>query len=197
MSESHLERTRRISDMLCTAHAVLRDRNKRRALLLDLTIIALTTWVTATVFIDPRIGGILTPPRIDREIWIGCLSVFAAFLSFAQMKLDWKGLTEAHGRASLVFGNIKGDCVELLSAQGAPPSAQEVERIVQKYAFACESSIPIGESVFLSLKRRHKIKVEISKLLDHKPGSSVSLAVLKIWWRDNVQARSNEKSEKR
>lgn len=196
MSESLLERTKRISDMMCTAHAVLRDRYKRRALLLDLTIIALTTWITATVFVDPRIGGMLTPAGVDREIWIGCLSVFAAFLSFAQMCLDWKGLAEAHGRASVTFGNVKSHCVELLNAEVSLPSTQEIDRVLQKYAFACESNIPISEEDFLVLKRRHKIKVEISKLLDQKPGSSVLLTALKIWWRDNIHARSNGNSEK-
>ena len=56
-----IERIRGVSDMLCTAHAGLRDRYARRALALDLSILALATWLSAIAFVASSINVSLTP----------------------------------------------------------------------------------------------------------------------------------------
>ena len=63
-----LERIRTVSDMLCTAHAGLRDRYARRALWLDLAILGLSTWLVALVFVEPRINLSLTPFGLDPQL---------------------------------------------------------------------------------------------------------------------------------
>ncbi len=58
-----LERIRRVSDMLVTGHANLRDRYSRRATFLDLAVLALSTWLTAVSFsfaLTGRVGQMLT-----------------------------------------------------------------------------------------------------------------------------------------
>jgi len=56
-----IERIRNVSDMLCTGHAILRDRYERKALALDLSILALATWLSALAFVTPSINLSLTP----------------------------------------------------------------------------------------------------------------------------------------
>src|SRR5580704_8433448 len=46
-NNTEIERVRRVSDMLLTGHANLRDRYRRWATLLDLAIMALSTWLSA------------------------------------------------------------------------------------------------------------------------------------------------------
>ena len=60
-----LRRVRRVSDMLCTGHAVLRDRFSRKALALDILTLAFSTWmVTALRGISCRLSKkTLPPPR--------------------------------------------------------------------------------------------------------------------------------------
>ncbi len=70
-----IERIRRVSDLLCSGHAVLRDRFARRALLLDLSVLGLSTWLVALAFVEPRIGVRLTPFGWDSKLWAGLLAV--------------------------------------------------------------------------------------------------------------------------
>src|SRR3979409_723189 len=86
-----LQRIRRVSDMLCTAHAGLRDRFSRLALFLDLSLLGLSTWLVALAFVEPRIGVSLTPFGMDTQIWGGLLATFTFFLTIVQLKTDWKG----------------------------------------------------------------------------------------------------------
>ena len=74
-TKEELQRIRRVSDMLCTAHAGLRDRYSRLALFLDLSVLGLSTWLVALAFVEPRIGVSLTPFGIDSQIWGGLLAV--------------------------------------------------------------------------------------------------------------------------
>ena len=52
-----LEKVKRKSDMLATGHAHLKERYDRRAVLLDIAILALSLWLTAIAFVDPRLGA--------------------------------------------------------------------------------------------------------------------------------------------
>src|ERR1041385_7032884 len=88
---SELARIRRVADMLCSSHAALRDRYARRATALDLSILALTAWLSAIAFVAPRINATLTPPSFDPQIWVGLLSVATLFLAIVQLKTNWKG----------------------------------------------------------------------------------------------------------
>jgi hypothetical protein len=56
-----LTRVRRVADMLCTGHAILRDRFARQALTVDVAVLGLSTWIVALAFVDPAINARLTP----------------------------------------------------------------------------------------------------------------------------------------
>ena len=98
---AEIERIRRVSDMLVTGHANLRDRYSRWATLLDLAVMALSTWLTAVVFIEPRLNVKLTPFGIDPQLWVGLLGVFTFFLSIVQLRVDWKGRSDATSARSI------------------------------------------------------------------------------------------------
>ena len=102
-----LERIRRVSDTLCTGHARLRDRFAQRALILDLCILGLSTWLVALAFVQPRINVRLTPFGLDTQIWMGMLSVAIFFLTLVQFKTDWKGRADAHKRTLEMYAEVK------------------------------------------------------------------------------------------
>ena len=74
-TKEELQRIRRVSDMLCTAHAGLRDRYSRLALFLDLSVLGLSTWLVALAFVEPRIGLSVSPFAIGSQLWGGLLAV--------------------------------------------------------------------------------------------------------------------------
>jgi hypothetical protein len=52
--------------------------------------------------------------------------------------------------------------------------------------------VEIPERFFLKAKRRHLMKVAISKHLDTHPGASIVLTRMRLWWRGNFgKARQN------
>jgi hypothetical protein len=191
LSKTELERIKGISDMLVTAHSVLRDRYDRRAFLIDITTLGATLWLTAMAFVEPSIGIELTPRGFSKDLWLGLLAVAAFFLSIVQIRVDWKGKKDAHARACEAFTSVKRECATFLSQDEI--DKPEFRRILDKYESAGTLSIPIPESEFNRLKSAHKLKVEVSRYLDQHPAASPLLLKLKLWWRDNM-GKKHEKN---
>jgi hypothetical protein len=180
-----LQRIRRVSDMLCTAHAGLRDRYSRWALFLDLSILGLSTWLVALAFVEPRIGVSLTPFGMDSQIWGGLLATCTFFLTIAQLKTDWKGRSDAHRRTLDLYAEVKREAGYLL-ASGALDDAA-VRRVLARYDVASAVGIAVPERDFLPQKKRHLVKIELSKRLDTMPGSSLIFARLRLWWLNSIR----------
>jgi len=179
-----IKRIRRVADMLMSAHAHQRDRFGRWAVILDLTILALSTWLTAVVFIEPRISLKLTPGHLDPEIWVGLLGIGTFFLSVVQLRVDWKGRSDAHRRALELYAEVKRECGYLLASQ-EPLSRDNCQRALARYDLASEVGTAVPEAVFLAEKKKHLQKVAISRFLDEHPSASITLLRIRMWWRDN------------
>jgi hypothetical protein len=171
---------KRVSDMLCTGHATLRDRYQRRALFLDLSILLLSTWLVALTFLDPHIAGKLTPSHVDPSIWIGMVGVFTFALSLVQIKVDWKGVADAHNRSFDLYAEVKRQCVYILCSPGRVEK-RDCEGVLAVYDIAGQVGAGIPEMQFLRLKKKHIAKIAVSKLLDANPGASIFLTRCKIW----------------
>jgi len=185
-----IDRIRRVSDMLVTGHANLRDRYSTWATLLDLGVMALSTWLTAVVFIEPRINVKLTPFGIDPQLWVGLLGIFTFFLSIVQLRVDWKGRSDAHKRSFDLYAEVKRECGYLLASQEVL-TADNCQRALSRYDLATEVGAHLPESQFLVQKRNHLRKVAISKFLDGHPSASIPLLRMRLWWRDNVVRKDN------
>jgi hypothetical protein len=187
-SRDEIERIRRVADQLCTAHAALRDRYGFRALFLDIVILLLSAWLTSIAFVDPRLNQWLVPLKLDPTLWIGLLGALTFGLTLIQLKTDWKGRSEAHKRSFGMYSEVKREAGYLL-ASSSEISPREFQRLAARYDMASDVGTGVPESRFLPLKRRHKIKVEISKVLDTKPAANIALTRFKLFIRDNLPWR--------
>jgi hypothetical protein len=183
-TKGEVERIRRVSDLLCTAHASMRDRFSRRAVGMDLTILLLSAWLTALAFVDPRFHPWLVPLQLDAQLWIGLIGVLTFCLTLVQLQLNWRGRSEAHGRSFGMYSEVKREAGYLLATSEVIP-LREFQRLTARYDMASDIGTGIPERDFLKLKRRHKLKVRLSKLLDTRPGASITLTKLKLILRDN------------
>jgi hypothetical protein len=188
-----LLRIRRVSDTLCTGHAGLRDRFSRRALILDLCFLGLSSWPVALTFVQPTINVRLTPFGLDTQIWVGALSVGTFFLTLVQLKTDWKGRADAHKRTFDLYAEVKREAGYLLAAEDIEDTA--CRRVLSRYDMASAVGVPIPEAEFLPQKRRHKIKVALSKHLDTHPSASLFLTRVRFWIRDNFPGRTDSGAE--
>src|SRR5690348_7196547 len=103
----NVDKIRRTADLMCSMHSRLRDIYTRRALVLDVSILVLTLWLTSLAFVDPTLELKLTPLRIAPRLWTGLLAVLTFLLAVIQLRVDWKGLADSHGRAASSYGSLK------------------------------------------------------------------------------------------
>jgi hypothetical protein len=180
---AELRRIRRVADQSCSAHARLRDRYSLCATMLDTVVLCASAWVAAVALIDPKYAAYLTPPGIVPGLWIGLLSIAAFIATLVQLKLDFKGRSDAHRRAFEAQTEIKfaaGD------AERYPEDETRVASVYAKLALAAGVGVSIPESESLPQKAGHLRKVQVSKLLDKRPFATLPLVWLQLWWRDNV-----------
>jgi hypothetical protein len=180
-----LERAFRVSDQSCTGYAILRDRYKRRAKALDIAILLISAWITAMVFAEVSIAERLSPPGVPKDLWLGLLSVGAFCLSLVQLQVSWKGRAQTYQQACIALSSFVKEYRPLL--RKADSTAVQVA--LTRYQALAESIEPIPDSQFLALKKRHKLKVEISRHLDTHPAASLTLVRIALWWRDNKSSR--------
>lgn len=178
-----LERIRKVSDALCSGHAALRERFSRRALVLDLAILFLTTWLVAVAFVPRAVSAKLDPLNVDPQIWIGFLGVGTFLLYLLQLKTDLKTQADAHKRTVDLYAEVKREAGYVLASQELDESA--CRRVLSRYDMASAVGVAMPESEFLKQKRRHRIKVVLSEYLDSHPSASILLTRVRFWWRDN------------
>ena len=181
----------RVSDMLATGHSNLRDKFKRRAFVMDVSIIASSVWLTSVVFVEPKIGLTLTPFHLDPQIWVGLLSIATLFLSVAQLRVDWKGQSDSHGRCCEMHSRIKAKCRNLLESKEVLVR-EDAHELFTQYGLSSELGCPIPENEFLRQKNKHLTKVVISRFLDKHPAASVGVLKLRLWWRSNITTRRDQ-----
>lgn len=184
--KDELTRICRVSDMLCTGHAILRDRYEKFALTLDLLTLGVSTWLVALAFVEPKLNVTLTPFGWDSQIWVGVLGTGVFFLTLIQIKTDWKGRSDAHKRTLDIYAEVKREAGYLLSAGGY--NHDSCQRVFSRYDMAASVGVPIPESEFLRQKQRHLVKVTISKALDDRPATSLMWLQVRLWWRDTFKA---------
>jgi hypothetical protein len=180
-----IDRVLRVSDMLVTANANLRERYARRAFLLDLTILAISVWLTAVVFVEPRLNIKLTPFHLDPQLWVGLLGIFTFFLSIVQLRVDWKGQSDAHKRSFDLYVEVKNECRYLMSSDGIL-TRDGCQRALTMFELAGDVGRQIPEKEFLKQKRKHLQKVAMSRHLDSHPWASLFLLKLRMWWKSNA-----------
>lgn len=181
VSGAALLRTIRVADQICTGYAYLRDKYSRQAFLLDLTILLLSAWLASMVFVQPAVAIALFPSKFTPEIWIGLLSIFAFALSLIQLLVDWKGRAQRY-RQSLA--TLSGFVKEYRPLAGSIDE-QRAAAALARYSLISDGLESIPERDFLRLKRMHLLKVEMSRILDSRPGASPLLLRVKLFIRDN------------
>lgn len=176
-----LERAIRVGDQSCTAYAHLRDKYRRYAFWLDLSILLLSGWLVSMVFVQPHIAVAISPKEIPSDIWIGLLSILAFALSLIQLQVNWKGRAQLFQQAAASLSAFVKEHRPLVSTI----SEQLAGEALARYSALTDGLEPIPESQFLALKKKHRLKLELSRLLDDHPGANLTLWRLRIALRDN------------
>lgn len=180
-----LRRIRRVSDMMVTAHASLKEKFALLSLFSDVSLFSCSLFLTVIVFADTNF--LIKYFGNNYACWVGIFSIVTFIFSFVARLLDWKVRAEQHRYAFETYMNLKFTASDLINKVEKDEHA-DVERFIERYYALTPTIIAIPERAFLQCKRRHVIKVFISKYLDDNPAVSILLLKIKIWIRDNFKA---------
>lgn len=169
----------RIADQMLTMHSVLRDRNHRRALFIDLLILGISMLLVAAVFADEQILTLVGISEDFSKYVIGFSSLGVFFLSLVTLRIDWKQQSARHQDAHLKLAALKAKFQEW-KGESVPDETERTRELMKEYGLVMKAIPPIPESKFNGLKAIHLRKVELSKALSHNPGASARLLSLRI-----------------
>lgn len=174
MAESEHERRRRVIDQMITAHSVLRDRYKRRAFILSISLLAAAVVLNACVFVrdDVLTNFGLDPKRAN--IVLGMASAVTFLISLIEMRIDWAGQSRLHDEGVKKLARLKlalrkpKKAVAAISPHAQEKHEEEYERVMSEIA-------PIPDREFNAMKARHRFKVELSRRIEQQPCAP-------LWW---------------
>lgn len=174
----------RKSDQACSIHALLRDRYRWRANVLDYSMMASTTYLLGLSLVEPVLGISLSF-GLDRTKLTTVLILVSFFFSVVQFKNDWKSKAQAHQRSFEGYAEVKAEC-RSLTVGIRVVTVQEYQRIRDLYDTVTKIGTEIPEDKFISGKAHHLRKIAVSKYLDSRPSAWVPLVRLRLFMQDNV-----------
>jgi hypothetical protein len=172
-------------DQGITAHSFLRDKFRRRAGLLSSLIVLGAALVTFLAVSSAGIKAALSLSDSGAEHLTGLLGFVVLLCSILELQLGWREKGSHHAEASNALARLKLLIARELGSD-LPLTRARYTDLQQAYENINDLVARIPERRFLELKALHRRKVEISKFLDHHPGSSIILLRTKMWIRDNM-----------
>lgn len=182
--KNQLKKTIGVVDQSITAHSMLKERFGLQARVLDIALFLVSSFLTFLAVASHSVRGKVLPQWIDGEMTLPVVAVIVFCGSLLQWHMGWKEKAALHSEAAKVLSQFKHELAKILGS-GRDVSEEELRVHLQNYQYINQSKIVVPEEKFLSLKKAHKEKVAISKLLDMRPGAWVWLVKLKLLLRDN------------
>jgi hypothetical protein len=164
--EDRLERTLRLTNQQASMHAWLSDRYGAWNLGLTIASLVSSTVLLAFVFASDFVQR-TTSVSADAYQWVTGL-VAIAFFSVTLVGLVWQpaGKSARHDQAVRHYTKVKYEVGRLLDVASGSLDEDSVKLVETLYLD--DWDLPrIPEGKFLKLKRWHKLKVAVSKELDH------------------------------
>lgn len=171
--------------LLLTIYERLYDRYFIRAKILDLGILIASIVVCLATFVDPKIMDFLKIP-IDKTfiiLGIGAFLVFA--LSVFSFISNWKTQAANFGRAAETLSRMKAECNPKVKTESQEELKQLQIKAVE-YTSIINNLPKIPEREYHKLKTLHKRRLELGRMIENYPGSSVWLLKLVVHLRANL-----------
>lgn len=174
--------------MMLSMHSILRDRFRRRAMALDLLLLAGSAVMCATSLVDRAVlersfsfGASLGSMRASTAVGLFVLSLFS-------LRLDWKERAGRHGKACDALARLKASTrgwIDMgLANVRESPGVGPVN--APDYPGVMAQLEPIPESKFVALKAAHKRKLLLSRMIDDHPAAPIWILSLRLFARDTV-----------
>jgi len=182
VSGREIERQYRVLQQTLSAHSVLKHRYARRALFVDIVLLACSVVFCATTFArdDVFIHVGLSPANV--RFILGTASIAAFFASLIALRVNWKGTSALHEQAMQKLTDVLTLFRRYRREDGGWFESRHSE-LSRAYWDAVTNVVRVPDRVFLQLKAWHLRKVQISRMLDSNQGCPVFVLRLVLLWR--------------
>lgn len=180
MGKNESDRQYDLIDQLMSMHAFLRDKFKKRALILNIGLLVASVFLCALVFADNSVLILFGVTTNKAKMGLGFLSIICFAISLIEYRVDWKGQAALHSDAVSKLAMLKADFRESY-ANFKRENEGENKLLSQKYNDTMNIIISIPESLFVNLKSRHLSKKLLSQKVNECPGAPIFLLRLTLW----------------
>jgi hypothetical protein len=189
-----LRRLGRTIDMMLTMHSVLRDRYKRKALIVDIVLFIASSLLLFASIVDLNLLSRLRLPVQDLSIFLKACSVVIFISSLVILRVDWKEQATKHGRACEALARLKSETRAVLLSDNS--AIENYTKHQQLCSLTMNNLWPIPEKQFHKLKALHFKKIELSKLISSHPGCPLWALRIGLFFRAVFEACRKDKKDK-
>lgn len=171
--------------LLLTIYERLADRYFIRARILDYSLLIVSIFICLASFVDPKILVHLQVSFDKSSILIGSGAFLIFMISVFSFISNWKTRAADFGRAAEILNRLKAECDEN-SKTGIPEDNKQSQlKAIEIYAII--NNLPkIPQKEFHKLKTLHKRRLELDRMTELYPGSSIWLLKFVVHFRANL-----------
>jgi hypothetical protein len=186
-----LHKRKDVIDMMTSMHSELSSMYKTRVLILDVLLIIITIILLTFVFADQLFLINFGINENSAKIILGLSSIFASFFSLLSYIIDWRGKKICHDQAFQALLGLKSEWrIYLLNEENIDfDSALKLE---EKTDLILSQFIVIDDKVFNKLKKKHYMKVALSKAISNNPNLPLLLLKLQLVIDALMKGRKNK-----
>jgi hypothetical protein len=171
--------------LLLTIYERLSDRYRFRAKFLDFCLLVSSITVCLATFVDSKLLEFIKIPSDKTFIILGIGAFMLFIFSVCSLISDWKTQAASFGRAANLLSRIKAESDEKTKVDSQEDLKQLQIKAIENAAII--NNLPkIPQKEFHKLKTLHKRRIELNKMTEIYPGSSVWLLKIVVNLRANL-----------
>jgi hypothetical protein len=174
----------RTMNMWLTIYEKLYSRYRMRTRLLELALLICSILLCLTTFVDSRILRFLLITPGKGQMILGFSSLAVLVIALLLWILDWKEKAASFGGAVDTLNKTYTECYQLLKLEAAEIEDLRTKSLI--YSAIIHNLPKIAEQDFHKLKAFHKRQMELDKMIELYPGSSVWLLKISTFFQANI-----------
>lgn len=174
-----LHKRKDIIDMMTSMHSELSYMYKTRMLILDVLLIITTIILLTFVFADQSFLVNFGINENRAKIILGLSSIFVSCFSLLSYIIDWRGKKICHDQAFKTLLGLKSEWrIYLLNEESI--NFDSAIKLEEKTDLILSQCMPIDDKIFNKLKKKHYMKVALSKAISNNPNLPLFLLKLQL-----------------
>jgi hypothetical protein len=179
MTQEAHDREYRVIDQMISMHAYIAQNKKRQATLLGIGLLLASAILCAFTFADDATMALFGIGAVKARFVMGLASAVVFGFSIVELKVDWRGVAQAHDDAARRLSTLKAKYRRVQASLDTDKRVAWGE-LSKEYAETLDSIVTVPERSFTHLKARHLFKIELSRAIDKNPGVPATVLVLVV-----------------